>query len=450
EAAYNVPMALRLSGDLDVAALEAALGDVADRHESLRTVFPESDGVPRQEILHGDAGRPGLAVEQLREEDLAEALLAEMGRRFDVERELPWRTRLFVLSEDEAVLVAVAHHVAVDGWSMGLLTRDLATAYAARRSGTAPDWAPLPAQYADYALWQRDVLGDLDDPDSLISGQLAHWRDALAGAPEELTLPTDRPRPVTATFRGGSVELHVPADAHRRLGAVARRHGVTMFMVAQAALGMLLARLGAGTDVPIGTAVAGRGDEALEDLAGFFVNTLVLRTDVSGDPTFAELLGRVRETDLAAYSHQDLPFEVLVEELNPARSLARHPLFQVMLALQNLPRAEEPTDLAGLRVRPLSREEEAASAAKFDLSFSLAEQRDEHGAAAGMWGGLQYALDLFDETTARTIADRFIRVLEQLAADPDLRAGELELLSADERDRLLVRWNDTAQRADTT
>ncbi|MFC5184122.1 non-ribosomal peptide synthetase [Actinomadura harenae] len=447
QAAYNVPMALRLSGDLDVATLEAALGDVADRHESLRTVFPETDGVPRQEILDGPPGRPSLVVEHLGEEALADALQAEMGHRFDVERELPWRTRLFVLSQDESVLVVVAHHIAVDGWSMGVLARDLSTAYAARRSGTAPGWTPLTAQYADYALWQREVLGDPDDPDSLITEQLAHWREALAGAPEELALPTDRPRPATATFEGGSVELHVPEEAHRRLAAVARHHGVTMFMVAQAALGMLLARLGAGPDVPIGTAVAGRGDAALENLAGFFVNTLVLRTDVSGDPTFTEVLGRVREADLAAYSHQDLPFEGLVEELNPARSLARHPLFQVMLTLQNLPRSEEPTALAGLRVRPLAHEEEAASAAKFDLSFSLAEHRDDHGAAAGMWGGLQYAVDLFDERTARTIADRFVRVLTQLSADPDLRVGELDLLSADERDHLLVRWNDTARPA---
>ncbi|MFC5754777.1 amino acid adenylation domain-containing protein, partial [Actinomadura rugatobispora] len=444
-AAYNVPLALRLSGDLDVAALEAALGDVADRHESLRTVFPETGGVPRQEILHGEAGRPSLTVVRVDEREAGGTVAAEMGRGFDLGRELPWRTTLLTISESEYVLVVTAHHIAVDGWSMGVLAREMGVAYAARRSGSAPEWEPLPVQYADYALWQREVLGDLDDPDSLISAQLAHWREALAGIPEELALPVDRPRPAEATFRAGSVPIEVDARTHAGLTETAQKSGVTMFMVTQAALALLLARLGAGTDIPVGTAVAGRGEAVLEDLAGFFINTLVLRTDVSGDPSFAELLGRVREADLAAYAHQDLPFERLVEDLNPVRSLARHPLFQVMLTVQNLPQDEAPMELPGLRARPLVEAEEEAASAKFDLSFSLAEHRTADGAPAGMSGGIHYARDLFDEATAQALADRMARVLEQVARDPQVRVGDVEVLGEAERHQVLVEWNDTAR-----
>ncbi|MEV4258353.1 amino acid adenylation domain-containing protein, partial [Spirillospora sp. NPDC049652] len=308
-----------------------------------------------------------------------------------------------------------------------------------------PDWAPLPVQYADYALWQRDVLGDPADPESLISAQLGYWREALAGAPEELALPADRPRPAEASFRGGLVPLELGPDLHARLVEVAQRRGVTLFMVAQAALAALFSRLGAGADIPIGTPMAGRADMALEDLAGFFVNTLVLRTDVSGDPTFAELLARVQEADLAAYAHQDLPFERLVEELNPERSLARHPIFQVTLTLENLARGRQPWELPGLRVRPLAQEDDTTAAAKFDLSVTLGEHRDENGSPAGIGGEILYALDLFDEESARVLAGRFTRVLEQVAADPDVRVGDLEVLTPGERELVVERWNDTAR-----
>ncbi|MEU9560403.1 condensation domain-containing protein, partial [Streptomyces fumanus] len=440
-AAYNLPLTLRLVGDLDVAALKAAVGDVADRHESLRTVFPDADGLPRQHLLRGAAGRPEVRISEIGEHDVPGAVAAETRHRFDLSRELPWRVRLLTLSPVESVLVIVAHHIAVDGWSMGVLMHDLGSAYAARSHGEAPGWEPLSVQYADYALWQREVLGDLDDTESLISEQLGYWRQALAAVPEELALPVDRARSSEPSFEAGTVPIEVGADVHARLSEVARRHGVTMFMVAQAALAVLLSKVGAGTDIPLGTAVAGRDDLALEELAGFFVNTLVLRTDVSGDPSFAELLGRVRETDLVAYAHQDVPFERLVEDLNPTRSLSRHPLFQIMLAVENVTEVQDPWQLPDLRVLPEPLDHTAV--ARFDLSVALAERRADDGAPAGMGGEIQYAADLFDEGTARALAARLARVLEQVAADPGVRVGDVEVLSDAERRTVLHGWNDT-------
>ncbi|WP_229869526.1 non-ribosomal peptide synthetase, partial [Streptomyces inusitatus] len=439
DAAYNLPLTLRLSGALDVAALEAALGDVADRHESLRTVFPEADGAPRQHILEGADGRPPLIVVETTESELESALTTHAGHGFDLSIDLPWRVRLLVVGPSEFVLLIVAHHIAVDGWSMGALARDLGVAYAARRGGRAPGWEPLPVQYADYALWQREVLGDLDDEDSLISAQLRFWREALEGAPEELTLPTDRPRPPVPSFEGRSIPVRVGADAHAGLVEVAGRGRATMFMVVHAAIAVLLSRVGAGTDIPLGTPIAGRGDAALDDLAGFFVNTLVLRTDLSGDPTFTELLHRVREADLAAYGHQDVPFERLVDVLSPVRSLSRNPLFQVMLALQNVPVAQ--WELPGLEVGPVPSGSELA--ARFDLSVTLVEERDADGGPAGIGGGILYATDLFDQVTVEGLARRLGRVLEQVAADPDVRLSEIAVLDEIERSRVVSEWNDT-------
>ena len=263
---------------------------------------------------------------------------------FDLATEIPLRAQLFRISEDEHVLVATVHHIAADGWSVTPLVADLGAAYASRCAGHAPGWAPLAVQYVDYTLWQRAQLGDLDDSHSRIAAQLAYWQEALAGLPERLELPTDRPYPPVADYRGASVTVEWPVELQQRVARVAREHHATSFMVMQAALAVLLAKLCASRDVAVGFPIAGRRDPALDELVGFFVNTLVLRAIWRADPTVAELLAQVRERSLAAFEHQDVPFEVLVERLNPTRSLTHHPLVQVVLAWQNF--AGDGSDLA--------------------------------------------------------------------------------------------------------
>ncbi|MFC4855948.1 non-ribosomal peptide synthase/polyketide synthase [Actinophytocola glycyrrhizae] len=443
-ATYNVPVALRLRGAVRRDALRAALNDVVARHETLRTVFPAVAGRPVQVVL--DAAVEPAEVDLAGDDpgtdpeaDLQAAVDAATGYTFDLACEPPLRCWLFRVREDDHVLLLVLHHIAGDGWSMGPLMRDLSAAYAARCAGTAPDWRPLPVQYADYTLWQHAVLGTEDDQDSLLAEQVRYWRGALDGLPEELALPTDRPRPAVASHRGDLVPLRLPADVHARLLDLARAHGVTLFMVLQAGFAALLSRSGAGTDIPIGTPVAGRSDAALDDLVGFFVNSLVLRTDLSGDPAFAELLARVRETDLAAYANQDLPFEQLVEAVNPRRGLARHPLFQVMLVLQN--NVGGALDLDGLAV---TEQPFGVRTAKFDLTVALGEHRDEKGVPTGITGAVEFATDLFDATTVRGLAARLERLFALVAARPDLPVGQLDLLTGAERTRLVHEWNDTA------
>ncbi|GAB3467271.1 non-ribosomal peptide synthetase [Actinophytocola sediminis] len=434
---YNIPVALRLTGDLDVPALRAALADVRDRHEALRTIFTEVDGEPTQVIL--DTPAPALDVVDLAPEVAAEVVAAECVRGFDLAVDPPLRARLFRLAADRHVLVLVLHHIAGDGWSLTPLARDLGAAYTARRAGAAPDWAPLPMQYADYTLWQRELLGTEHDQDSVLSAQVRFWREHLDGLPAELALPVDRPRPAVASHAGGQVEFDTGADLHRALADLARRHGVTVFMVVQAGLSVLLSRLGAGEDIPLGTPVAGRTDEAFDDLVGFFVNTLVLRTDLSGDPTFLELLDRVRARDIAAYAHQDVPFERLVEVLNPVRSLARQPLFQVMLAFDN--NAEIGLELPGLTVAV---EPAGTDVAKFDLSVTFTDRRGADGAPAGLAGSVDYAADLFDRDTVEALAGWLVRVLERVTAAPDTRVTDIDLLTPADRDRVLAAWNPAA------
>ncbi|HEX9540399.1 MAG TPA: condensation domain-containing protein, partial [Streptosporangiaceae bacterium] len=438
-AVYNSLVAVRLDGDLDAGALEAALGDVMGRHEVLRTVFAVADGQPFQRVLGMDELGWQLPVSGVAEEDLPGAVAGIGGEPFVLAAQVPVRARLLAAGPGVHVLVVVVHHVATDGWSTGVLARDLSVAYSARREGRAPGWAPLPVQYADYALWQRELLGDGDDPGSLLAAQAGWWREALAGAPPELVLPADRPRPAVASHRGHAVPVHVPAAVHGQLAGLAREQGVTLFMVVQAALAVLLSRLGAGTDIPVGTGIAGRTDEALDDLVGFFVNTLVLRTDVSGDPEFTEILGRVRAFWLGALDHQDVPFERLVEDLAPGRSLARHPLFQVLLTMQN--NAPATAVLPGVRASAVPA---GAGAARFDLSVLVGEAGGGQGQPGGLRGTLLAAADLFDRGTAESIAGWFGRVLAAVAGVPAVRPRQVQVLDAAERAQLVTGWNDTA------
>ncbi|MET8695445.1 amino acid adenylation domain-containing protein [Streptomyces bauhiniae] len=428
---YNVPLVLRLDGPLDAEALESALADVVQRHESLRTVFPETDGVPRQLILDARTADLDLTPRDTDPARLDEVLATEVAHAFDVSAEAPVRARLVRLGEEAHVLVLVLHHIAGDGWSLAPLARDLGEAYRARLAHEEPGWTELAVQYADYTLWQHALLGDEADPDSRAARQLAYWREALAGAPELLELPGDRPRPAVTEHRGDAFAFPVDAATHQALAALARARGCSLFMVLQAALSVLLSRHGAGEDIPLGTAVAGRTDEALDDLVGFFVNTLVLRTDLTGDPTFDEVLDRVREFDLAAYDHQDVPFERLVDALSPERAQNHHPLFQTMLVLQNTAGAD--IELPGLTV---SEQPVRTGISKFDLTFTFTETEDGAGHPTGLDGVLEFSTELFDHATAFTLADRLTRLLASLAADPGQRVHETEVLGASERERL--------------
>ncbi|MDV9199308.1 amino acid adenylation domain-containing protein, partial [Streptomyces sp. Wh19] len=441
---YHISLAWRLSGDLDRRALEAAVADVTARHESLRTVFPAVDGVPHQQVLDVEAARPRLLVSRTTEAELSALMTAAKDCRFDLAVDVPLRAGLFELAPDEHVFQLVLHHIAGDGWSLGPLVQGLTAAYTARRRGEEPQWAPLPVQYADYTLWQHELLGDSTDRGSLFAGQADYWTRQLAGLPELLQLPTDRPRPAVASHRGGSVLAGLDAELHRGLRELARAHGTSLFMVLQAGLAALLSKLGAGDDIPVGSPVAGRTDQAQDELVGYFVNTLVFRTDTSGDPTFAELLDRVRDNALAGYAHQDLPFEYLVEALNPTRSLAHHPLFQVMLVLQNAPRADFAPP--GLRVGEMP---SASTTAKLDLIFTMSERHAEDGSPEGIDGSVEYACDLYDPAAVETMIGRWERLLRVAVADPRRRLSRLDLLTAEERDELTALATGPAAQAHT-
>ncbi|HEX5741662.1 MAG TPA: condensation domain-containing protein, partial [Pilimelia sp.] len=416
--AYHSPVALRLVGDLDVAVLHAALGDVVTRHEALRTTVAADGDTVCQRV------RPAvlpLPVVEVAAGDLAAAMAAQADRPFDLAADAPLRAVLYRLAPRTHVLLLVFHHVAFDGWSMAPLFRDLREAFVARAAGRAPQQPALPIQYADYAAWQCDLLGDPADPDSRAAAQLDHWRAALAGLPPEVTLPTARPRPAAAGHRGEELPFVVDAGVRRAVAALARSAGATEFMVFHAALVALFARLGAGTDVPIGTSVAGRTDEATDELVGFFVNSLVLRVDAGGEPTFRELLARARAADLAAYDHQDVPFDLVVEAANPPRALGRHPLFQVLLTLQN--NEDAVLELPGLAVRP---EFVGSDRIKVDVAVQLLRwpgAADGDDTLRGLFG---YDTALYDRAAADRLLQRYLRLLAAAVAEPDRPLHELD------------------------
>ncbi|MBG9805188.1 MULTISPECIES: non-ribosomal peptide synthetase DhbF [Bacillus] len=438
---YNIPVAVRLSGELDQGLLKAALYDLVCRHESLRTIFPESQGTSYQHILDADQAHPELHVTEIAEKELSDRLAEAVRYSFDLAAEPAFRAELFVIGPDEYVLLLLVHHIVGDGWSLTPLTRDLGTAYAARCHGRPPEWAPLAVQYADYALWQQELLGNEDNPNSLIAGQLAFWKETLKNLPDQLELPTDYSRPAEPSHDGDTIHFRIEPEFHKRLQELARTNRVSLFMVLQSGLAALLTRLGAGTDIPIGSPIAGRNDDALGDLVGLFINTLVLRTDTSGDPSFRELLDRVRKVNLAAYDNQDLPFERLVEVLNPARSRATHPLFQIMLAFQNTPDAELhlPDMESSLRIN-------SVGSAKFDLTLEISEDRLADGTPNGMEGLLEYSTDLFKRETAQALADRLMRLLEAAESDPDEQIGNLDILAPEERSSMVTDWQSVSEK----
>ncbi|MWA14169.1 condensation domain-containing protein [Streptomyces sp. BA2] len=428
-AAYNVDVLLRLTGALDATALERALTDVLGRHEVLRTVLRDTVEGPRQEILpEGTTGpvlRP-LPCGTSRFEDLLKdgaaldpALAEALGRPFDLDGEMLLRAWMIRLAADEHVLVLVMHHAVHDGWSMGPLLRDLEVAYNARVAGGVPEWEPLPVQYADYTLWQRELLGDENDPKSVAGRQLTYWRERLKGLPDELTLAYDRPRPAVATYAARGITFGIAPDCHAALLDLARRCRATLSMVLQAAVAALLNGQGAGSDIPLGTDMSGRTDEALDELVGFFVNTLVLRVDVSGDPTFRDLVERVRDVCLSAYDHQDLPFERLAEHLAPDRTRARHPLFQTVVKLHNGDETQLPIRLTGLSC---AHESIATTALRYDLAWDFVEVPGQAGGGAGggsLTAHLTYSTDLFDQRTAERLRDGLIRLLDTVVGAPD-------------------------------
>jgi amino acid adenylation domain-containing protein len=426
---YNVPIVLSLEGPLDVGALEAAFTELVRRHESLRTRFPDEGGVPVQ--LIEPPGPLPLAVTDLhmREDRESEALrLAreEAARPFDLARGPLLRVSLLRLSGERHLLLLTLHHIISDGWSSGVLVRELEALYEGFVAGRSPTLPELPLQYADYCVWQREWLrGDV------LESQLTYWKRHLAGAPHALELPTDFPRPPVPSSRGASFEFQLSPRLSRELQTLCRAEGVTLFMALLGAFQVVLARHSGQDDVVVGTPVAGRRFAELEGLIGFFVNTLALRTRLEGDPSFRELLGRVRETTLDAQAHQDIPFEKLVEELRPQRDLGRSPLFQVMFILQNTPDAggHRARGAGALSLRPVSVEQETT---RFDLTVSLGEGPE------GVQGQVGYRTDLFREETVRRWMAHLRALLEAVTARPELRLSEPRLLTPEEQRQLLV------------
>ena len=432
---YNMPMAVRLSGRLDVEAVRRALNAIVERHEVLRTRFEATDGIPVQIVCEAVAVKLPVVGVDHREwpngEHHAEVqrLLNEEARRpFDLTRDLPLRAVLLRLDETEHVLLVTMHHIASDGWSWGVFHQELAAFYEGFSEDIPTVLPELPIQYADYAVWQRQWLAG-----PVLEKQMAYWKKQLAGMPEDLELPVDRPRPAAQTFRGRWESLALPPRLTEQLRELGRREGATLFMTLQAAFMTLLHRYTRQTDVLVGTPVAGRTHKETEGLIGFFINTLVLRGNLAGDPTFREALGRVRETTIEAFMHQDLPFDKLVEELRPERRAGHQPVLQVMFVLQNAPTTGR--QLPGLTMSAMELD---TGTAKFDLTLAV-----ETG-GGGLTAAMEYNSDLFDAVTVARMLGHWRTLLEGIVAHPDQRISALPLLGDAERQQLLVEWNDTA------
>ncbi|WP_254623733.1 non-ribosomal peptide synthase/polyketide synthase [Myxococcus sp. CA033] len=438
-ALYNMPAALRLEGALDADALEASFDALVRRHEALRTTFPSHDGEPVQ-VIHPAAAFSLPLVDLSREHGDERAARAQ--RLINEEALKPFhlatgpllRASLLRMDAKEHVLLVTMHHIVSDGWSMDVLVRELVTLYAAITTNTSPDLAPLPVQYADFSAWQRAWLRG-----EVLQRQLDYWKHQLADAPAVLELPTDRPRPAVQSSQGGAVPFHLPEELTQSLESFTQAEGATLFMGVLAAFQLLLSRYSGQDDISVGSPIAGRNRAETEGLIGFFVNTLVLRSRIAPRSTFRELLSQVRASTLAAYEHQDVPFEKLVEELHPRRSLSHSPLFQVMLALQSTPRQapslrSEQSGLEALKLTPMGVE---GLEAKFDLSLSLART------SQGLGGALDFRVELFDERTVARMAGHLITLLKAVVTTPDADLGSLSLLSDAEREQLLVTWNDT-------
>jgi amino acid adenylation domain-containing protein/FkbH-like protein len=425
--AYNIPAAVRLQGILDVAALDRSFAEVLHRHEGLRTHFEVHDDVPHQVI--GEFKSVALEVVDLTTIESAEQRQMEARRhvgmealhQFDFECGPLFQVKLLRLGVEEHVVVVVMHHIVSDGWSIGILIQEVGALYAAFSQGRASPLPELAVQYADYALWQRAWLQG-----EALQKQVSYWKAHLAGAPAVLELPTDRVRPAVQTYRGANYNFALPAELAASLNELARSEGATLFMVLLAAFNVVLSRWSGQSDIVVGSPMAGRTHRELEGMIGFFINTLALRTDLRGDPSFKELLGRMKETALGAYAHQDLPFEKLLEELRPVRDLSRQPVFQVLFALQNVPR--ETLELPGLR---LSRVGGGHVTSKLDLSLYVHERKDRLEAY------FEYATDLFDVSTIERMASHFCVLLQAIVAHPDARLSELSLLDDDERHRVV-------------
>jgi amino acid adenylation domain-containing protein len=425
----SIPGGLRLEGRLDVSALERALNEMVRRHEVLRTTFGVEGGQPAQVIREHEPFALGLLdlsgePEEAREAEASRVAHEEARRPFVLAEGPLLRVRLVRLSDDEHLLLYTMHHIVTDQWSAGVMVRELTALYGAYTKGEPSPLAELPLQYADYAAWQREWLRGEE-----LERQLAYWRERLAGAPTTLELPTDRPRPAVSGTRAGRETFTLPPRLCEGLRALSRAEGVTLFGTLLAALEVLLHRYTRQDDIVVGTPIANRTRSEVENLIGFFVNTLVLRARVSGDLSFGELLRRVRDLTLEAYAHQDVPFEKLVEELKPERSLNHSPLFQVMFAFQNAPRAT--LELPGLKLSPVQVESDATP---FDLTLLMAET------GQSLSGAFVYNSDLFDGATVRRLVDHFEVLLEGVVADPARRISDLPLLTSRERQRLLREW----------